>query len=595
MSANLQVLLQVVSTLLLLLLCWQHTWSDASASMPTNVKVEKRMLVPVAGTAEHATPPPVSLPCLPASTQPVPVWEANVAEDRLKYFWRRPGGPGGRPGSRGAAVEIHNDSWSFLDKRQLRRGTSSAGDPLRMQCMAARLLAGEATKLSTVGGSVSFGTTFTTSRSKSLFHWKMYQWINETFSGAKHEHYCGAVAASGPSYMEHCLHWHVIDEADLVLVEYAVNLDDKDKAGELASFERMLRKLLRMPRQPAVLLINTMELHPPKGKGLTTGSHMAFTGTKAYLDGYSDGQPGGEDLSFEYPAWAEDGIAKLAQYYGVPSISLRDALFHELKAQDTRFPVKQVFHDRHHPGAWGHSLLAQMAVGLLSTAATEVAAAGAVRGKPSAAAVRDRLCGQARSEGELRQLSKTRPIFSESTEAAVGTCVKGEQIAQLVDSARGFAYKVEGSDAKTKPGLIGTKPGDSAGLCLDVSRLQPAQPFVVFLGHLISYEHMGAVSVKCLGDCDCTPETVDAHVEGGKFSVFKARQLDVKRAATPRSSPSKRKDCGCVLQLEILEKTGSGEHKFKVLSLMTSSSEDGGLRYGHQTGFNVRPMGPRLD
>ena len=75
------------------------------------------------------------------------------------------------------------------------------------------------------------------------------------------------------------------------------------------------------------------------------------------------------------------------------------------------------------------------------TVASQVAAAGAVRGKPSAAAVRDRLCGQARSEGELRQLSKTRPIFSESTEAAVGTCVKGEQIAQLVDSARGFAYK----------------------------------------------------------------------------------------------------------------------------------------------------------
>ena len=44
--------------------------------------------------------------------------------------------------------------------------------------------------------------------------------------------------------MEHCLHWHVIDEADMVLIEYAVNLDDNDKEGELASFERMLRKLL---------------------------------------------------------------------------------------------------------------------------------------------------------------------------------------------------------------------------------------------------------------------------------------------------------------------------------------------------------------
>ena len=54
--------------------------------------------------------------------------------------------------------------------------------------------------------------------------------------------------------MEHCLHWHVIDEADMVLIEYAVNLDDNDKEGELASFEHMLRKLLSMPRQVALAL-----------------------------------------------------------------------------------------------------------------------------------------------------------------------------------------------------------------------------------------------------------------------------------------------------------------------------------------------------
>ena len=246
----------------------------------------------------------------------------------------------------------------------------------------------------------------------------MYQWINATFAGARHEHHCGAVAASGPSYMEHCLHWHVIDEADLVLVEYAVNLDANDKAGELASFERMLRKLLSMPRQPAILLVNTMELHPPKERKTKQGSQMAFTGNKAYLDGYSDGAPSGDDMKFEYPAWAEDGITQLGQYYGVPAVSLRDALFHELKAQDPRFPVKQVFHDRHHPGAWGHSLLAQMAVGLLSAAATEVAAVGAARGQElgasfaTAAAVRDRLCGQAQSEARFearrQRFSRTR-------------------------------------------------------------------------------------------------------------------------------------------------------------------------------------------
>jgi hypothetical protein len=162
MSANLQVLLHVVSTLLLLLLCWQHTWSDISAYRPTNVRFGKHELRPVAGIAEPvaATPPPASLDarCPPASAQSIPSWEVNLAEDRLRYFWRVTDSH--KPGSRHATVEIHNSSWSFLDKRQLRRGGSSPGDPLRMQCMAARLMAGEATKLSTVGGSVSFGTTF---------------------------------------------------------------------------------------------------------------------------------------------------------------------------------------------------------------------------------------------------------------------------------------------------------------------------------------------------------------------------------------------------------------------------------------------------
>ena len=122
----------------------------------------------------------------------------------------------------------------------------------------------------------------------------------------------------------------------------------------------------------------------------------------------------------------------------MPAISLRDALFHELKSQDARFPVKQVFHDRHHPGAWGHSLLAQMAVGLLSSAATEVTALGAARAQEegasfgTAAAVRDRLCGRAQGEARLRQLRLTAPIYSETPEAAVGTCVKGEQVTELV-------------------------------------------------------------------------------------------------------------------------------------------------------------------
>ena len=133
--------------------------------------------------------------------------------------------------------------------------------------------------------------------------------------------------------------------------------------------------------------------------------------------------PSKEDMLFEYPAWAEDGMTRLAQYYGVPAVSLRDALFHELKAADPRFPVKQVFHDRHHPGAWGHSLMAQMVVGLLSAATTEVAAdlgppqtawgqPRAASAQASAAATRDRLCGQAQSEARRRDRGGGRVRFA---------------------------------------------------------------------------------------------------------------------------------------------------------------------------------------
>ena len=128
--------------------------------------------------------------------------------------------------------------------------------------------------------------------------------------------------------------------------------------------------------------------------------------------------------------------------------------------------------------------------------------------------------------------------------------------------------------------------------CVDTSRLALSQPFVVIIGHLISYEHMGQVSVQCEGECGCEEGPIDAHVEGGKFSVFKARTLNLRKVKPAAPAAGARPDCGCIVKLTILEKTGSGERKFKVLSLMTAARE-GNMRYGHQAGFNNRPTEAR--
>jgi len=82
-------------------------------------------------------------------------------------------------------------------------------------------------------------------------------------------------------------------------------------------------------------------------------------------------------------------------------------------------------------------------------------------------------------------------------------------------------------------------------------------------------------------------------VPGGHFSVFKARTVAVHANLTARRGEGLAANCSCVVQLTILPQSGSGEHKFKVLSLMTAAAE-GSLRYGHQTGFNVRPTEARL-
>ena len=45
---------------------------------------------------------------------------------------------------------------------------------------------------------------------------------------------------------------------------YAVNFDELP--ADAQSFERLIRRLLRLPNQPAIVIVNTMELVPPGGR-----------------------------------------------------------------------------------------------------------------------------------------------------------------------------------------------------------------------------------------------------------------------------------------------------------------------------------------
>lgn len=62
---------------------------------------------------------------------------------------------------------------------------------------------------------------------------------------------------------------------------------------------------------------------------------------------------------------------------------------------------------------------------------------------------------------------------------------------------------------------------------------------------------MGILRLSCVSGCSCAPLDVDAHRPAVEESVLAIAQLNVTQSAD------------CTLSLEVLEKTSSGEHKFK--------------------------------
>ena len=65
-----------------------------------------------------------------------------------------------------------------------------------------------------------------------------------------------------------------------------------------------------------------------------------------------------------------DEAALVARYYGVPSVSLRDVIWHRMKANGTfhNLTLQQLYYDRIHPSNHGHTILAHNLVHLIKRA-----------------------------------------------------------------------------------------------------------------------------------------------------------------------------------------------------------------------------------
>ena len=131
---------------------------------------------------------------------------------------------------------------------------------------------------------------------------------------------------------------------------------------------------------------------------------------------------------------------------------------------------------------------------------------------------------------------------------------------------------IEVEHDKRKPGWISHKPGSILRMAVEVEIVSPGVRQTIGLSFLTSYEHMGIAILTCIQGCQCPDKLMDGHERVHRHSVPQMTTIQPKweasAVATSVTNATKR---SCVLQVEILDQTSSGGHKFKVLQLMVTS------------------------
>ncbi|KAL4854367.1 hypothetical protein ACK3TF_004885 [Chlorella vulgaris] len=247
-----------------------------------------------------------------------------------------------------------------------------------------------------------------------------------------------------------CLH-----DADVVVVEYTKN---ENCTAEFDSFERreyeqLLRRVLRLPSQPAVVLLHSYAWLLAAGDGVTEGSFYTNT---------------------------EGQLATLAQFYDVPSLSLRAAVWHLMQAGIDGFKVDKVsgqaftssltgrtvptaakceaegycYMDGAHPTATGHLAMAELLAGLFSRAVLDATSGLAL---------------YSRTDDRLTVLPP--PMIPNNPDQPTAFCAMMEEFQHVVKAHAGFEYQAlkpnAAGFAAQKWGWLATRRGSYAQLEID--------------------------------------------------------------------------------------------------------------------------------
>lgn len=441
----------------------------------------------------------------------------------------------------------------FLPERSLRQGIYSMGEGSRMRRFTDKLLAGKPVSLSAVGGSVTAGQG--AAHGQPVMN-RIWNWILEVSPQAQANHTLkhGAFGGSTSAIFTVCVNDMVQPDVDLVLVEFAVN--DPKATGRFRdpdrlSFERLLRKLLEFENRPAVVLLQ----------------HYSW---------FTAG--GGGEKRADYTYTAENDFNVLAQYYGLPVLSIRAAAYHLMLNKVKGFQAHVAynshekeededslffFDDMHPQDRTGHRALADLFVGFVRATAVDLA---------------NRPLGKA--DEEIAQEAVPAPMVPGNLQRNSSTCLLQRNFEKVVVAQQGFVWKNERPAADVsnqKWGWISEQPGSWAELEMDTTSVLEDDLKVdtneVIISFLKSYEHMGKAKVQCVANCTCQESMLDGHW---------TEQASLTELHRFQASQHKQ----CRVKVTVLDETSSPDkgRKVKLVGMMVVEG-----------GFSLDAMGVQLD
>lgn len=200
-------------------------------------------------------------------------------------------------------------------KEMIDRSFVSYGNTHRINAKLAKAMNGEEITVAYIGGSITEGVG---GDAENCYAKLSYNYIAETYGTGDNVKYVNAGVSGTPSILGNLrVRKDVLDkDADIVFVEFAVN-DGMEKLYK-DSYESLLRTILQQENEPAVMLLFTVT-----STGHTCQPHMS----------------------------------ELGEYYGLPMISVPDAIQPEIEAG--RMTWADYSNDEAHPNMEGHKLVAE--------------------------------------------------------------------------------------------------------------------------------------------------------------------------------------------------------------------------------------------